>query len=108
MVWFRRKPAKRREVSGPGVIVVDTTKQHRCQPPGAYEWPAGRWKVDEPRRYPEGTVWRCGCGLAWESSRWAPGYSLHSDSNGLWLNWYRNRKHDADPAPSGHIGASDG
>ncbi len=107
MAWFRRKRAQHRYVSGHGTIVVDGTKKHRCQPPGAREWPAGSWKVDQTKKYPEGTVWRCDCGRAWVSGRYEPGRLGQSDSLGMWLNWYRIRKHDAEPPDSGQIGAND-
>ena len=83
---FRRRKTEKPESHGDGVLVRDAAAEHRCQPPGCYEWPAGEWKINKPKRYPEGTVWRCECGSYWKSSRYDPN-SL-GRGNGLWLNWY--------------------
>lgn len=80
---------KRREADGE--IVIDATLEHRCVPPSARDWPAGEWKVLDTNKYPQGTVWRCPCGLAWMSSAYDPG---RVSGMGLWLNWYRMPKHD--------------
>lgn len=96
MSWWRRRKS---EVLG--TIVHDGNAEHRCRPPGCHEWPAGEWKVDKTYKYPEGTVWRCPCGRAWQSSRYPPGPGLgRSASLGLWLNWYRDRDNDAPPDDS--------
>lgn len=87
--WWHRRPPTRQN----GTIVYDATVEHRCEPPGADEWPAGDWKVVQTKKYPDGTVWRCDCGRAWRSGRFEPGpfVSLRysSKSHGMWLNWYR-------------------
>lgn len=91
--WPYQRSRDRAERHGDGALLRDTTLEHRCHPPGASEWPAGRWKVDRTRRYPEGTVWRCSCGQAWVSSKYHPsGIARWSDSGGLWLNWYELRE----------------
>lgn len=93
MSLFRRQ----RQLADPGVIVV-TADDHRCRPPGCHEWPAGEWYIDKPRKYPEGTVWRCPCGLAWKSGRYGEGFR---EGNGLWLNWWRSARHDAPASDMG-------
>ena len=82
MRFRRRKPT---EDHGNGAIVK--TAEHRCQPPGCYEWPAGEWYISKPKRYPEGTIWQCGeCGEYWQASRYDPMRLL--GGNGLWMNWW--------------------
>lgn len=58
---------------------------HRCSPPSSHEWAGGELKVEDGRRYPEGTKWRCACGRAWWST-----YGFR----GLWLRWERDRAED--------------
>ena len=100
--WWQRKPKAEKPIEGE--IVVDGNDEHRCRPPGCHEWPAGKWYVDDTRKYPEGTVWRCPCGKAWKSSRYRPGVLGASESGGLWLNWYRFYDLDVEPVQSGSTG----
>lgn len=74
----------RRDAPDPNVIIEG---DHRCQPPACKEWPAGQWFIGSspPRRYPPGTVWRCGCGRAWE---------VDYIRGGLSWGWVRSREHD--------------
>lgn len=93
MRLFRRKTEAD---AAHGVIVHDGNDDHRCRPPGCYEWPAGEWKINNTRKYPEGTVWRCPCGDAWRAGRYPPGFGGQSYSLGMWSNWYRDYANDAE------------
>lgn len=78
--WWHRRKATRQN----GTLVYDATVEHRCKPPSA-ERVFDEWHVKNEARYPEGTVWRCDCGLLWVSTMnngpWG--------RRGLWLTWER-------------------
>jgi hypothetical protein len=71
---------------------------HVCKPPASYYNDVyhflGRYGNDEyAEKYPEGTLWLCYCGKAWQVMKHVPsGRSFDQHSDGF--DWRRDERHD--------------